>query len=138
VGWFEDKIEEKLGDLAATVSLEGDKTRTEMAAALGQSIRGLRINGARPRPISPNAANVSAGGRLVGWSVRASGGTVALTFHDGNDATGDVIGATALLADGASETHSVMPAGIAFVQSLYVEVTGTGVPVGALWFGAVD
>jgi hypothetical protein len=138
VGWIETKIEEKLGDLAGAVADEGLKTRTELSGALAQTIRGQRINGARPRAITPNAANATYGGRLVGWSLRAAGGNVALTFRDGRDATGDVIAATADLATGQAETHTVMSAGVSFTESLYVEATGTGTPVGALWFAAVD
>jgi hypothetical protein len=65
VGWIENKLEEKLGDLAAAVAVEGEKTRTEMASALAQSVRGLRIDGARARTISPNTLNVGAGGRFL-------------------------------------------------------------------------
>jgi hypothetical protein len=67
---------------------------------------------------------VQTGGRLVGWSVRADGGTVQINFRDGR-ADGDVIAVTPLLAAGATRT-SAMPAGVAFAEGLYVEVTGTG------------
>jgi hypothetical protein len=137
VGWIEQKIEEKLGELAAATVAEGEKTRTEMASALAQSVRGLRIDGARARPVSPNTLNVQTGGRLVGWSVRADGGTVQINFRDGR-ADGDVIAATPLLAAGASDTHDAMPAGVAFAEGLYVEVTGTGAATGSSWIGAVD
>lgn len=136
MGWIETKIEEKFAELAGAVALEGERTRDEMAAGLAQTIRGQRITGARPRQLSPNAANATIGGRLVGWSVRATGGTVALTLHDGHDAAGDVIGVTPLLADGQAVTHTTMPAGVSFAEALYVEVTGTGTAVGALWFAA--
>lgn len=134
MGWVEDTLER----LASTVALEGEKTRLEMAAGLAETQRGLRIDGARARQVVPNAVNDVAGGRLVGWSVRAVGGDVTLTFHDGHDAGGDVIAATADLAAGASETHTAMPAGVSYVEALYIEVTGTGTVTGAVWIGAVD
>jgi hypothetical protein len=137
VGWIEEKIEQKLADLAAATVSEGEKTRTEMAAALAQSVRGLRIDGARARPVVPNMMNVQTGGRLVGWSVRADGGTVQINFRDGR-ADGDVIAVTPLLAAGATSTEQAMPAGVAFAEGLYVEVTGTGAATGSAWIGAVD
>jgi hypothetical protein len=137
VGWIETKIEEKLADLAVTVVSEGDRTRTEMAAALTQSIRGQRIDGARPRSISPNAVNVSAGGRLVGWSLQATGGPVRVLLHDSPDASGDVIAIVDLL-DQENQTQWLGPSGVAFVDALYAECTGAGTPVGSTYIGAVD
>jgi hypothetical protein len=145
VGWIEQKIEEKLGELAAATVAEGEKTRTEMASALAQSVRGLRIDGARARPVSPNTLNVQTGGRLVGWSVRAvdngGGGTVQINFRDGR-ADGDVIAVAAVLNVGQADTHAAMPAGVSFAEGLYVEVIATGTPAatvtGSAWIGAVD
>lgn len=135
MGWLEDKIEAKLAEVGAAVALEGDKTRAGIADAFADTIKGQRIKGARPRPISLNAANATSGGQLVGWSVRAVGGPLTLTFRDG-DAGGDVIAAPSTLADGQTTTHPLTAAGISFVQNLYVEATGTGAAVGALWFAA--
>jgi hypothetical protein len=135
VGWVEDKIEH----LAATVALEGERTRAELATAFAQTQRGLRVDGALARPIVPNAVNYNSGRRLVGWSLRASAGDVVINLRDGHDAGGDVIGSIALAA-GQSQTKTLMPAGVAFVEGLYVEATGAGAAavVGALWIGAVD
>jgi hypothetical protein len=74
VGWIDDKIEAKIEELAAGVASEGQRTRLELASALAESVRGQRIDGALPRPVRANASNYSAGGRLVGWSIRATGG----------------------------------------------------------------
>jgi hypothetical protein len=128
VGWLDEKIEGKLADLGAAVAAEGEKTRAGFAQAMAETIRGERIKGARPRQITLNATNATAG-----WSVRAVGGTLTLTFRDG-DAGGDVIAAPAALTDGQTTTHPLTAAGISFVQGLYVEATGTGTAVGALWF----
>lgn len=133
MGWMERKLDE----IASSVSLQGERTRLAFASGMAETLKGLRIKGARPRPIIPNAVNQASGGRLVGWSVRASGGDVTLTFRDGADVSGDPIG-TAAITNGTSSTHPLMPAGISFVSSLFVEVTGAGTPVGAVWIGAVD
>lgn len=135
MGWVEDKLEH----LSSVVALEGERTRIEMAAGLADTLRGLRIDGARYRPIVPNAVNDNAGGRLVGWSLRADGGDVTVTLHDGYSADADTV-ATVALAAGQSDTVTVMPAGVSYVDALYAEVTstGAGVVAGALWIGAVD
>jgi len=137
VGWLEEKLADKVEHLATTVALEGQATRAELAQAFAQTVRGLRVDGALARPIVPNAMNYNAGRRLVGWSVRAEGGDVALTLRDGHDVSGDVI-AVVSLTTGQERTHTIMPAGISFVEGLYVQATGSGTPVGALWISAVD
>lgn len=133
MGWAEDKIEQ----IAATVALENQMTRAELAQAFAETQRGQRVDGARPRPIVPNAVNYSSGRRLAGWSVRANGGDVTLTLYDGNDTSGDVIGTTVLTA-GESQTVTLPAAGVSFVSALYVEKTGAGTAVGALWITAVE
>jgi hypothetical protein len=129
--------EKKLAEIGAAVADEGDRTRMEMAAALAQTVRGLRINGARPRPITPNAVNVGAGGRLVGWSLLATGGPVRILLHDGGAASADLI-AVIDLADQENQSQWMGPGGIAFAEALYVECTGAGTLTGALHIGAVD
>lgn len=128
-------LDKELDKLTATVTREALETRAELAASFTATLRGARIDAALPRPIRPNATNYGAGGRLVGWSVRASGGEVILNLRDG-DAGGDVI-ATVDLAAGTSQTFSGVP-GVSFVDGLFVESVGVGVPVGAVWIGAAD
>jgi hypothetical protein len=133
VGWIENKVEE----IAGAVVLEGERTRSELAESFAKTMRGQRIDGALSRPVRPNAANYSARGRLVGWSVQATGGPVRIVVHDGLDAGGDVI-AIVDLADQENQTQWMGPGGVAFVDGLYAECTGTGTLTGAMWIGAVD
>jgi hypothetical protein len=137
VGWFETKIEEKLGR-------PGRRRRRSRARRPGPGWPPAWPDHPRaadqrrpPRQISPNATNATAGGRagrLVGARGRRHRDAHLPRRHD---ASGDVIAAPAALADGQATTHP-LPAGISFVQGLYVEATGTGTAVGALWFAAVD
>jgi hypothetical protein len=140
MGWVENKLEH----LATAVAAEGDKTRLEMAAGLAQTQRGLRVDGAASRPL-PVAGGVVYGGarRLVGWSVRETGGTnpVSVDLYDGSDA--GAIDPARLVAAftvpaGGSTTKSIMPAGISFGEGLFAVVTGTGVLRGVALIGAVD
>jgi hypothetical protein len=137
VGWIDDKIEGKLAELAVGVATEGQRTRLELASALAESVRGLRIDGALPRVVRANASNYSAGGRLVGWSVQATGGPVRILLHDGQDASGDVV-AIVDLADQENQSQWMGPGGVSFVDGLYAECTGTGALTGSVWIGAVD
>ena len=140
MGWVEDKLEH----VAATVALEGARTRSEVAAGLAETQRGQRVDGAASRPL-PVAGGLVYGGtrRLVGWSAREAAGTnpVSVDLYDGADA-GAVdparLVATFSLAAGASINHHAMPAGIAFVDGLFAVVTGTGVLRGAVHTGAAD
>lgn len=140
MGWIEDKVEGKLESLAAAVSFEAERTRLELAAALSQSIKGARIDGALPRQIRANAQNLGVGGRLLGWSLRNSGATtVTINFRDGHDVGGDLIGTELLGTNSAWARSSVWfgVAGASFGEGLWVEVTG-GTVDGAVYLGAVD
>jgi hypothetical protein len=140
VGWGEDKIEH----IAAAVALEGDRTRSAFAAGLAETQRSMRVDGAAYRPL-PAAGGLVYGGsrRLVGWSVRETGGAnpVSVDLYDGVDA-GAVdptrLVATFTVAAGGSLSHHAMPAGVAFVDGLFAVVSGTGLLRGALHIGAVD
>lgn len=133
MGWAEQKIEH----LGAMVSLEAERTRLAMAAGLAATQRGLRIDGALARPIIANSLNYTAGGRLVGWSLQATGGPARVLIHDGRSPDTDVV-AVLNLADQGTATQWMGPAGVSFAEALYVECTGAGVLTGALWIGAVD
>lgn len=135
--WLGEKIEKKVEDLAAAVVVQGEQTRAELVSGLAETKRGLRIDGAASKPFRANNVNYHTGRRLVGWSLRAAGGAVVVTFRDGLTADAEPIGAVCL-ADGQSETVTAMPAGVTFVDALYAEVTGAGTVVGAVWLGAVD
>jgi hypothetical protein len=134
VGSFEDKLEH----FAATVALEGQRTREAFEAGLSEFVRGQRVTGAIRRPIRSTPGQVyNVGGRLVGWSVRAAGGAVTVDLYDGRDTSGDVL-ASISLAAGQSDAQTMMPAGITFADGVYADVQGAGQLVGAVWIGAVD
>jgi len=123
--------------LTSTIVQEAEKTRDALSAGFRASVRGQRVQGALSRPVYPNAVNYSGAGRLVGWSIRATGGEVVLNLYDGPAADPDrYIGAVDLAA-GTSQTIAI-PHGVSIVEQLFVESTGAGTPVGALWIGAVD
>ena len=124
--------------LTSTIVQEAEKTRIALSAAFADSLRGQRITGALARPLTVNALNYSAAGRLVGWSVRADTAGATIDLYDGPAADPARYLATIELAAGASDTAWFGPGGISFVDGLYVEVTGTGVVTGSVWIGAVD
>jgi len=124
--------------LTSTIVQESEKTRIALSAAFADSLRGQRITGALPRPLTANAVNNTAGGRLAGWSLRADTSTATINLYDGPAADPARYLATIELAAGSSQTEWFGPGGISFVDGLYVEVTGTGAVTGAVWIGAVD
>lgn len=137
MGW-EDKVGEALGPLVTAITEDGEKTRLALAQAMAESVRGTRIDGALPKPVFANAQAYAAGGRLVGWSVRASGGEVILDLYDGPAADPSRYLGAIDLASGASQTVWMGPGGVSFVDGLYVAASGAGTPLGSVWIGAVD
>jgi hypothetical protein len=138
VGWVDDKVGEKLGHIATAIEADGEKTRLAFAQAMADSMRGIRIDGALPRTLFANAQVYVAGGRLVGWSVRANGGEVILDLYDGTAADPNRYLGAIDLASGASQTVWMGPGGVSFVDGLYVAASGAGTPLGSVWIGAVD
>lgn len=124
--------------MTSTIVQEAEKTRIALSAAFADSVRGQRITGALPRPLTANAVNYTAGGRLVGWSVRADTAAATINLYDGPAADPARYLGTIELAAGSSQTEWFGPGGISFIESLYVEVAGTGVVTGSVWIGAVD
>jgi hypothetical protein len=127
-------IEDKLQHLAATVALEGDRQRSAMAAGLQETIRGLRVDGARNRPVVPNQVNHNGSGRLFGWSLRATGSDATVTLHDGRDANADIVATFTVQVAGPGSTVSLPGGGVGITEALFVEVSG-GAITGAVWLG---
>lgn len=129
-------IEDKLQHLAATVVLEGDRTRAALAAGLEETQRGLRVDGAGYKPVAENRLNYNGTRKLLGWSLRATTADVVVTLHDGRDTSGDVIAAFVVQSAGAGST-TFLGGGVTFVEGLYVETTtaGGGSLTGAFWYG---
>jgi len=124
--------------LTSTIVQEAEKTRLALSAGFAESVRGQRITGALPRTFYPNATAYPAGGRLVGWSLRADTNPATINLYDGPAADPARFLATIELAAGGSQPAWFGPGGISFVDGLYAEVTGTGTVTGALYIGAVD
>jgi hypothetical protein len=141
VGWLEDRVDQ----IAATVVTEGERTRSAFEAGMAQSQRGLRIDGAAPRPLPTASGLLYAGGpkRLVGWTARETGGAnpVSVDLYDGIDA--GAVDPSRLVASftcltGGESKFAPMPAGISFGEGLYAVVSGTGALRGVALIGAVD
>lgn len=109
-----------------------------LRADLTTTLRSRPITGARYEPVGgidarPKAS--SAAGRLVGWSIATAGAAAVVRFRDGGDTTAPLIAVVTLPAN-SSQTKWAGPAGVSFVDGLFVEVVGT--VEGAVWIGAVD
>jgi hypothetical protein len=136
MGWVENKLEH----IAATVALEGERTRTDMQAGLAQTQRGLRVDAARYRTLPAGASSsplVGAPCRLLGWSILAESQPVRLLLRDGRSSSGDIV-VVIDLAAGESDNQTFGGSGVAFTEALWLDVTGSGTLTGSLYFGAVD
>lgn len=129
-------IEDKLHHVAATVALEGERTRAAVSAGLEETQRGLRIDGAGYKPVAENRVNYNGARRLVGWSLRAVTADVVVNIRDGLNISGDPLASFTVTSAGAGSTVSLPTGGVAFTDGLFVETTtsGGGSLVGALWY----
>ncbi len=118
------------------IPMELQHIGAKIAAGLTETHNGLRLTGARFHDVSRRLVSTGSG-RLVGWSVRATGGPVTVLLRNGRDSAGDVM-ALIDLVDTESDTQWFGPGGIAFPEALFLDQTGTGTLTGALWLGAVD
>ena len=131
--------QDDLAQVVAQIPIELERVRTELATGLQQFQNGTRLQGARYVPVGSGGRNLAwAGqGRLVGWSLRATGGAVSVDLHDSRDDSGDTI-VTIDLATGTSQTIWLGPGGVSLVEGLRVVPSGAGVLTGSVFIGAVD
>lgn len=124
------------------IPLHLEQVRSELAVGLQTFHNGNRLQGARAVQVGVTGASTLAwagAGRLVGWSLRATGGAVTVMIRDARTAADDFL-ACIELADSASETIWLGEGGVSFGEGVYVQATaaGAGVIQGAVYLGAVD
>lgn len=129
-------VRQNLEAMMAGTQQRVDQLHAEFAAGLAQFQAGQRIDGDRYVPVG-RAMLSNGSSRLVGWSVRAEGGDVVATLHNGTDASGDVV-AVISLAAGAVSTPRLGKAGVSCPAGVFINVTGAGALVGSVFLGAVD
>lgn len=134
--------DEKLLAAIAALPLAFEQMSAELATGLQSFHNGVPLQAARYVPVGAAGGRslaCAAAGRLVGWSLRATGGPVTVVLRDSRTEAGDAI-AYVELADNDSETVWLGPGGVSFVEGLYVQTVsaGAGVIQGAVWLGAVD
>lgn len=133
-------LTEKLVDVLSRLESSLERDRDLIAASLAETQNAVRLRGARALP-APGAGGRpllwSGSGRLVGWSLTATGGPVTVTLTDSRDGAGDPIASIAI-ADGGDSTVWAGPGGVSFGEGLFATVTGAGTLGGAFWIGAVD
>lgn len=131
-------ISDKIAEKIAEALLEVEKHTAEVAVGLAQWQNGNRLTGARPLSASAHPRLYGGSGRLVGWSLFASGGPVTVLVRDSRvTGDGDVLAAFSLV-DGEDAQQWMGPGGISFGEGIFLEKTGAGALVGSVWIGAVD
>jgi hypothetical protein len=119
---------------------------SQMQSDLAESIGGITLQAARPVTLTLGTSTGSllsgVGGRLVGWSIRESGGVnpLVIRFRNGCDNQQPIIGEA--YAPAGQVAAQWMPPGVSFTEGLYLEVvTGAGLSgslEGAVYLGAAD
>lgn len=108
-----------------------------LRAALTHSTLAVALQGAEIRQINTGGKDslaATAGGRLMGWSVRETAGAQATVYlRDGTDSSGLII-APIELAPNESTRDSYFPGGLSFVNGLFVDVVA-GQVEGAVFLG---
>ena len=119
------------------VPMELQRITSELRAGLTEYHNGQRITGDRYIPAGGRAMAWGGAGRLTGWSVQAVGGPVKVLLRDGRTADGEVLAVIDLVEE-ESDTQSLSRGGVAFPEGLYLDRSGAGTLLGAVWIGAVD
>jgi len=131
-------VNHDVGLAVARVALELERTRDALAVGLQAFHNGQRLQGARATDVGPGGRRGTTGsGRLVGWSLRAVGGALAVTLRDSRDDSGEVLATINLAAD-ATHTVWLGPGGISFSEGVRIVQSGAGTLEGAIYTGAVD
>lgn len=127
---------DRINDQVAEALLKVEQHSAEVASGLALFNNGQRLTAARPMNVT--AKRVWGGsGRLVGWSVKATGGPVTVLVRDSRDSEGQVLAVIDLL-DTESETVSLGTAGVSFGEGIYLDRSGAGTLIGSVWLGGHD
>lgn len=117
---------------------------SQMRADLAETLGGIMLRAVRPVSLTVLPTVLSSSpGRLVGWSLRETSGAnpYAVRFHNGIDASADVVAIGGGLAGGI-DTRLFPAGGISITEGLFVEpVTGANLSVaieGTVYLGAAD
>ncbi len=115
-----ERLFDKLGDRLVA---QAEMSRAQLAAGLTETTNGLRVTGARNRPLPARGSQLMWGGsgRLGGWSIRAQT-DLTLTLHDGRDPSDDTLAVLELTA-GQTDTRWFGAGGITFGEALYLHST---------------
>lgn len=123
--------------LVAAMRAESVRWIEQLQTELAQSVGGVLLRGARVAQIESGRRPMTAGGALVGYSIRESAGAAAVVnLRDGPDAAGQLV-ATVALAANAAETVWFGPGGLNLANGLFVEIA-TGAAVGAVYLRGAD
>ncbi|MDO8107151.1 hypothetical protein Q6348_08070 [Isoptericola sp. b441] len=130
-------VEQQLQQLATSF----DRYAAQLASGLRSFEGAIALRAARNVPVGAGGRTLAQNGqgRLVGWSLRATGGPVTVAIRDSTQAdNGDYLAFVELAAE-TSETVALGD-GVSFVNGLYIVAssTGAGVLQGSVWVGAVS
>ncbi len=126
---------------AATPDTDYVRWLSQLQADVAQSLGGIMMQGARPVPVgsAPGGTNtpIRSAGRLVGWSLHETSGTVAalVRIWDGRESGSHPLAYIAL--DAGKTLNSWNAPGISITDALLVEVA-SGAVEGVVYLGAAD
>lgn len=128
------------------IPLELERVAAELREGLGAFQGTTRLQGARVVPVGAGGGrNLAAAGegRLLGWSLRATGGHVTVALRDARSETGDLIAFVDLPATAevpATDTVWFGPGGLSYTEGIFAEVLPVegATAQGVVYLGAVD
>jgi hypothetical protein len=130
-------LEQKFADMATSF----DRYAAQLASGLRSFEGAIALQASRNVPVGVGGRILAQAGqgRLVGWSLRATGGAVTVAIRDSREGdAGDILAFVELAAETSETVH--LGGGISFVNGLVVVATTVdgGQLQGSLWVGAVS
>jgi hypothetical protein len=126
----------------ATPEIDYVRWMMQLQTDLAETLGGVMLRGARPVQVGGAAGSTprptTAPGRLAGWSLRETSGTVAavLRLYDGRDAAAPLVACISVPMSGTAN-HAWPGAGISLQEGLFVEIV-SGAVEGAVYLGSSD
>ena len=131
----------------ATAEIDYVRWLQQMQTDLAETLGGVMLRAARPVQVltttSGTARPLSSPGRLVGWSMRETGGAApaVVRLYDGRDNAAPLV-ASLSLPQGSDRIAWLAPGGVSLQEGLYVEcVAGGGLSQlveGCVYLGAAE
>lgn len=132
------KVTENLQAAILALPMELERIGANITQGLSEFHEGQRITAARYVDVARAPLLWGDKCRLLGWSLRSTGGPAQITLRNGRDDSAEPVALVDLAADASSNQQLAGGSGVAVGEALWLQKTGAGELAGVVYLGVAD